>query len=141
MAFNKTELLGVINGRFDNLEKLLQLLLINNLVGDVNQSIQIIDETVDTRLNALLAMYGLSFGGFKSVYGMDILEVEIPDDIKLKVRELCLICADVRLIYPDKEPFFMFKSINGMQRKRVLQENISFGVKGKELHMNCIRRR
>lgn len=37
----------------------------------------------------------------------------------------------------NKELIFMFTSINGMQRKRIVQEGISFGVKGIEIHISC----
>jgi len=135
MAFNKTELLEKIDSRFDGIEKLLQLLLMNNLINDVDRSLMIMDETADLRIGELLEIYGCVFGGFKSIFDVEILVVEIPDDVKIKSKELCALCAEIRMICPDKEPFFMFDSINGMQRKRILQDKISFGVKSREIYI------
>ena len=35
-------------------------------------------------------------------------------------------------------PVFEFKTMNGMQRKRFVEENISFQIKDKEIHI-CAR--
>ena len=41
----------------------------------------------------------------------------------------------VNKVYPDAEPLFMYSRMNGMQRKSFLQNNISFGIKGKEIRL------
>ena len=135
MANDAAELFNKINIRFDDIEKLLQLLLVNNLIEDSNQIVRILDGDIDTELQNLIDKYGVKFGGFRTISDIEVLVVEVPEGIKLKAKELSNICFEIRHHYLDKEPLLMFRTINGMQRKRILQEGLSFGVYGKELHI------
>lgn len=135
MGNDIVSMLKKLDLRIDDIEKLLQLLLVNHLIDDAEQIIKVSDETIISNLQETLNRYGVECGGFKSINDIDVLIIEIPEDIKIKAKDLATICSEIKRDYTDKEPLLMFKSINGMQRKRILQEGISFGVQGKELHI------
>lgn len=124
-----------LNLRIDNIEKLLQLLLINDLVEDAESVIHASKPGLDSNVSDLIFQFGLEFEGFRNINGIEVLAVGIPDKAKITIKDLKQICSVTKSVYPDIEPVFMYKTINGMQRKRIMQENISFGVKSKELHV------
>lgn len=136
MTKDTEEVLKGINTRFDDIEKLLKLSLINNLMEDTEQIVKHTDAKCSSELQNILNGMGVVFGGFSTIYDLEVVIMEIPEGTKLKIRDYSWLCSEIHSYYPDKEPLLMFKTINGMQRKRILQEEISFGVQGKELHVS-----
>lgn len=137
VAYKTAELLDIINNRFDGVERLLRLMLVNELLDEAEQVVKVVDEPLDSKLSVILGKYGVNFGGFKSIHDIEILIIDIPEGVKVKSKEIASMYSEISELYLDKEPLFMFDIINGMQKKRIMQEGISFGVKGKELHITC----
>lgn len=124
-----------LNLRIDDIEKLLQLLLINDLVEDTDSVITSYDSTLDSNVRELILQVGLEFEGARSINEIEVLIFGVPDKAKITIKDVKQIYIATKCAYSDVEPVFMYKTINGMQRKRLMQESISFGVEGKELHV------
>ena len=131
------ELIQKLNLRIDGIEKLLQLLLINDLVDDSEYILHETKVEVDSNLKTIIIQYGLEIEGFQSINEIEVFVINVPATIKISIKDLKQIHLMMKNNYPAIEPLFLYDSINGMQRKRILQENISFGVKGRELHVSC----
>lgn len=124
-----------INSRIDNIEKLLQLLLINCLIDDAEAVIEVSENLVEAVVGDIISKYGLEFKGYKIINNIKVIILEIPVKVRVSLKELKKICDLLRQQDPNNEPLFMYNKINGMQRKSIIQAGISFGVKGKELHV------
>ena len=124
-----------LNLRIDEIEKLIQLLLINSLVEDAESVIQKSKIEIDSNVNALITQFGLVLEGFRCINEIEVLSVAIPTKARISIKDIKQIYFIIKSAYPTIEPLFMYQSINGMQRKRIMQEKISFGVKGKELYV------
>lgn len=83
----------------------------------------------------MLLKYGIKCGGYQRINDIGVIILEIPETIRVSIKELKKICCVIRNNNPDVEPLFIYNRINGMQRKSILQTDISFAVKGKELHI------
>lgn len=132
------DLIERLNIRIDDIEKLLQLLLINNLLDDAESVIKTSESSIDSDVSKTILKYGLEPEGFKNINDVEVFIIGVPDKTKITINDLIQICSVVKSVYPKTEPLFMYKTINGMQRKRILQENISFSVKGRELHVTSL---
>lgn len=124
-----------LNLRIDDIEKLLKLLLINDLVEDTDSVLFSNDFNLDSDVRKIATQFGLEFEGARSINEIEVLIFGMPDKAKITIKDVKQIYLATKFAYPDVEPVFMYKTINGMQRKRIMQENISFGVEGKELHV------
>lgn len=131
-----TESFQKLNLRIDEIEKMLQLLLLNDLVEDAENIVQISETNIDSKVRDLIFQFGLELVGFRNINEIETLVLGIPVKTKITIINLKWICSVIKSVYPNIEPVFMYKKVNGMQRKRILQENISFGVIGKELHVD-----
>lgn len=129
------EMFNKLNDRFDDLEKLLQMLLVNELIEETEQIIKPADIVVSSELQTYINRFGVKIEKFSTINDVQVMITEVPEGTKLKINDYCTLCSEIKTYYPDKEPLFILKTINGMQRKRFLQEEISFGVQGKELHI------
>lgn len=135
MSNNTVEIFNKLNDRFDDIEKLLQMLLVNELIDETEQIIKPTEIDVSSELQIHINRFAVKCGGFSTINDVQVIITEVPEGTKLKINDYCSLCSEIKTYYPDKEPLFIFKTINGMQRKRFMQEEISFGVQGKELHV------
>lgn len=124
-----------INLRIDDIEKLLQLLLVNNLVDDVANIVKVSEKCIEKNVSDAILKYGLEFKGYKTINDIEVIILEIPERTRISIKELKEICFIVKQCTSNIEPLFMYSKINGMQRKSIVREGISFGIKGKEIHV------
>ena len=61
--------------------------------------------------------------------------IEVPEKASITIRGLKQICSIIKSVYKEIEPLFIYKTLGNMQKKSILQENISYGVEKKELHL------
>ena len=78
---------------------------------------------------------GLEFEGFNKINDIEVITLNIPEGSKITIKTVKQVQIIVNKVYPDAEPLFMYSRMNGMQRKSFLQNNISFGIKGKEISL------
>ena len=135
MSNNTVGIFNKLNDRFDDIEKLLQMLLVNELIEETEQIIESAEMVVPSELKILMSNFFLKYGELSTINDVQVFITEVPEGTKLKISDYRLFYSKIRSYYPDREPLFIFKTINGMQRKRFMQEEISFGVKGKEIHV------
>ena len=112
---------------------MVKLLLVNSLI-DSSSSIQLYDnislpETLQEKMNRL----GFEVGVMNHNFDSQLLTIIVPSSVKFK--EIQYIFNLFYETVQEIEPLFQFSKINGMQRKRMLQEEISFHVVGKEIHV------
>lgn len=129
------KLLKETNLRIDGIEKILQLLLVNNLIDDAATIVEVSEKCIEKTVSDVILKYGLEFKGNKIINGIEVIMLEVPERIRISIKELKEICFIVKQSASNIEPLFMYSKINGMQRKSIVQAGISFGVKGKELHV------
>ena len=133
---NESKLREEINQLSKNvqgLESMVKLLLVNSLI-DSSSSIQLYDnislpETLQEKMNRL----GFEVGVMNHNFDSQLLTIIVPSSVKFK--EIQYIFNLFYETVQEIEPLFQFSKINGMQRKRMLQEEISFHVVGKEIHV------
>ncbi len=129
------ELVKKLDSKINDVEKLIQLLLINNLIDDVEDTIDISKKCIDERVNEKILKNGLEFEGFNKINDIEVITLNIPEGSKITIKTVKQVQIIVNKVYPDAEPLFMYSRMNGMQRKSFLQNNISFGIKGKEIRL------
>lgn len=129
------DIIQKLNVRLDSIEKLLNLLLISSLIEDIESIISLNDFILNIELKTLISKFGLKFQGIKRINEIKLLAFEIPDNRKISIKDLKHIYLKSKCIYTYIEPVFIYKSINGMHKKRIIQEKISFVVEGKEIHI------
>ena len=61
------ELVKKLDSKINDVEKLIQLLLINNLIDDVEDTIDISKKCIDERVNEEILKNGLEFEGFNKI--------------------------------------------------------------------------
>lgn len=121
----------------EEIENLIKLLLVNNLIGDVN-CLQI-DSKLEVNKNILIALekYKLVIGKQEIIGDSRVLYIILSNSIGIK--DIMYLHELFSEFQPDIEPVFQYEKINGMQRKRMIQEKISYHVIGKELHVFSLR--
>ena len=130
------EKLENINLRTSGIEKLLQLLLVNSLVEDVENIVEISEQPIEDVVSDIALKYGLQIDGCKKINNIDVIIFQVPREAKVSIKDIKQICFIVEKSHSNLEPVFMYTKINGRKKKSMIQENISFGVKGKELHIS-----
>lgn len=109
--------------------------MINNIIDDADGVIQMSEDSIEEQVCDEVLNYGLEIVGYKTINEIDVIIIEVPEEKKISIKELKQICLIVKQNYPTIEPLFMFSKINGMKRKSIIQANLSFAVKGRELHV------
>lgn len=121
----------------EELEKLIKLLLVNNLVDEAtcleNHDKLEINEDIILELKK----YNIEIGKQYIIEDSKILKAVVLNSIRIKD---IMYLHDLFIEFePDIELVFQFEKINGMQKKRMMQEKISYHVIGKELHVFSLR--
>ena len=139
---NEKDLAKILNAidmqgkRTDSIEQLLKMLLVNSLLNDFEiVSNENNDIVVDVEIEDILLNKGFGLGEVEEINGQEILYVLIPTSKKTPVSTLISIHRECMVINPSLIICFYFDQINGIQRKRILEEQISFCVKNKEFHI------
>lgn len=124
-----------IDERFDAMEKLLNLSLISSVINQMDADYPTetkMDQKIE-KLSNLLRQYD-AFLDKKEIYG-DRIAIYIRGEEPFNIAKVRFIADAVNEFCFDFVPVFMFEKLNGMQRKRMLEERISFCVQSKELYI------
>lgn len=121
--------------RLDAIEKLLNLSLVSSVINQMDAAYptkSIMDQRIEDLRN-LLRQYDLCLEK-KETYE-DRIVVYIRSTEPINIVKARLISEVVSEFGECFVPVFMFEKLNGMQRKRMLEERISFCVQSKELYI------
>lgn len=122
-----------INLNIQNLEKLIKLLLVNNLIDDFsfieNQDKLQINEEIVSELHK----NNLEIGKQVKIEDSMIIYIFVSNSIEFK--NILILRNMFIKFHPNIELVFQFEKINGMKRKRMMQEKISYHVIDRELHI------
>lgn len=121
----------------EEIEKMIKILLVNNLI-DESICVANGDELLANE-DVILALkkYNLQIGKENIIDGRKVVYFVVLN--KIEIKEIMYLHDLFMTLRPNIEPVFQFKKINGMQRKRMMQEKISYYVVGKELHIFSLR--
>lgn len=126
-----------VNLNVGELEKLIKLLLVNSLIDEATSLENQNKPEINENIILALKKYNMKIGKLSIIEDFKILYIVVSNSVGIKdiiyLHDLCI------KNQPDIEPVFQFKRINGMQRKRMMQEKISYQVIGKELHIFSLR--
>lgn len=132
---NFIEVLEKQSRRIDNIEQLLKLLLVNNVLNDIDRLHLAEEYQLDEEIKEFILQQGLSVGEFKVENGIRVLDINVPEGCKISVRKIIALRRTFVSSYPELVVCFNFLTLNGVQRKRLLEEQIAFCVKNKEIHI------
>ena len=125
-----TENMNQLNTNVQNLESMIKLLLVNSLIDSSSdiKHISAISEPVQHEMSRL----GFDLGPVYNSTDVTLQSIIVPNNVSFKdIRKIYdMFC----LFHPEVEPVFQFSKLNGMRRKRLLEEEISFHVINKEFH-------
>lgn len=121
--------------RIESIEQLLKMLLIDNMLNEIDEVQPIDNEKSDSWITEIIIQKGLTPEGYDTINDMDVFYVRVSPDCKVPVKKL----IDLKNECYEKDASlllcFCFDFINGMKRKRLLEEQISFCVKDREVHI------
>lgn len=89
-------------------------------------------------LRRLLTKHEMKLGVVKVEQDITFMFLENEGTRKYKFKDYDELNQKIKEKYQKIVPIFNFKKLNGMQRKRFLEENISFSVQDKEIHI-CVK--
>lgn len=123
--------------QIEELEKLVKLLLINSLVDEAAKQEMHLSYQLDENVISVFGKYNLKVTKQEIIEGSKILYVGVSSGAGIKnikhVHDLFKVShSDITLV-------FQFGKINGMQKKRLIEEKISFYVVDKELYIFALR--
>ena len=89
-------------------------------------------------LRWMLIKHEMKLGEVKAEQDITFIFLENEGTRKYKFKDYDELNQKIKEKYQKIVPIFNFNKLNGMQRKRFLEENISFSVQDKEIHI-CVR--
>lgn len=101
-------------------------------IADIKRDTEI---TIDPYLLKLLNHYNLDIGEQDRVCDINVVYILMPRHMGTAIGDVIYLNKKIKERYPEMEPVFKYETINGMHRKRLMQEKISFCVKGKEMRI------
>ncbi len=123
------------NVRIESIEKLLKMMIVKGLLREIDESISGSYQRVNSAIEDLLLKEGLAIGTFCIINGKEILNIIVPENLKISVSKVMSIRENCKYIDDTLEISFCFKTLHGNQRKRLLEEQISFCIEGSETHI------
>ena len=152
------ELIQKLNLKIDDVEKMIKLLLINNLIDDVqnvyksdveanlkeesvNNSFDDIKNTyksaieTDSEIKNIVSSNKMKLGKQEQINGINTISINIPLKINVSITGIRQVKNLIKTKYNHIEPVFRYEKINATQRKYVLQEKVSFSVRDKAIHI------
>lgn len=121
--------------RLESIEELLKISIANNLLNEMELIVQneknkkILKENISAYLNEKGIIESKHYKVFNKII------VELVCERKTTVRDIMEVHERVIKEGEGEIPLFCFDKLNGMQRKRMLEEKISFKIKNKEIHV------
>lgn len=134
------ELMRELNFKIDDIEKMVKLLLVNDLIENAEE-VFVRDEELEPAVTKVVESCGMKIGKCKKISGIMTIDIIVPRIENVSIKNIMRVNRLLKEKYPFYEPLFVYENINGMQRKRIIQENISFCVKNKEVHITASGRR
>lgn len=121
--------------RLDTVEELLKMLVVNSLVDDLKESAIKPDQILTIEARELLKSYDMNVIKSEKTGGFTFVYIEMGNKYKYKITDYIMINDYIKSKQEDLVPVFQFKIMNGMQRKRFIEENISFIIYEKETYI------
>ena len=131
----------LIYKRLDRIEELIKLLMVNSLIDDfkieqednTNQSesseaimqkaLQYPKEIMDT-----LDLYCMKITRTDTINGLDALYLSLDKDVKYVMNDFLYLDEYIKNYNGHYIPIFCFDSLNGMRKKRFVEEKISYAT-------------
>lgn len=128
-----------LNQRLDNLEELLRISVVQRVIEDVG----------DNRVGDIAGLLARSQGrallrGLKKLWRLsctctfsfgNATCLLLTSKESLNIRLIRNVNAWLKENHPDYTPVYFFQTLNGTLKKRLREENISFCLAGRELHV------
>lgn len=130
--------------RMDSVERLLKLLIVNSILDEANDDNKnkllnnVGGDCSWNELEEVVASYEMIIIRIENFNGCNLVYIEPNKELRYKFMEFYNLNMYIKSEYSKVIPVFCFDTINGMQRKRFVEENISFYIKDKEIHI-CSR--
>ena len=122
-----------IDKRLNGIEKVLKMLVVNSLVDDIDKERMQLDRNEEfNKIVDFLSQYKLTIGRTDETNGFTLVYVFTNTKQKFKTKDYLLINQKLVNTFEHVVPVFGFDTLNGMQRKRFIEESISFQITGKE---------
>ena len=126
-----------VDERLDAIEKLINLSLLSSVMDQMDKvcqqdGTQKSDQRID-EVKEILHQHAFELDK-KEIHG-DKVAVYIKSLYQVSISKVRLISVAVQNMDRDLIPVFLFERLNGNQRKRMLEERISFCVPNKELYI------
>lgn len=129
------KLIASIYDKVENSEKLLQLILANELIDQLEmedcQKEKYINVTKEVK--EILKLKKLESNRIEKVLNRQCFFIDVTRGISIQdIKAICMVFYEYQT---DFVPVFNYKKINGNQKKALLREHISFCVEGKEFYL------
>lgn len=125
-----------IDKRLSSIEEVLKMLVVNSLINDIDKErVQQDRYELNEEFNEIvdfLSQYKLTIGRTDETNGFTLVYVFTNTKQKFKTKDYLLINQKLVNTFEHVVPVFCFDTLNGMQRKRFIEESISFQITGKE---------
>ena len=125
-----------IDKRLSSIEEVLKMLVVNSLINDIDKErVQQDRYELNEEFNEIvdfLSQYKLTIGRTDETNGFTLVYVFTNPKQKFKTKDYLLINQKLVNTFEHVVPVFCFDTLNGMQRKRFIEESISFQITGKE---------
>lgn len=130
-----------IDKRLNGIEEILKMLVVNSLIDDIDKERMRLDRNeLNEEFNEIvdfLSQYKLTIGRTDENNGFTLVYVFTNTKQKLKTKDYLLINQKLVNTFERVVPVFCFDTLNGMQRKRFIEESISFQITGKEMFIRA----
>ena len=125
-----------IDKRLSSIEEVLKMLVVNSLINDIDKErVQQDRYEWNEEFNEIvdfLSQYKLTIGRTDETNGFTLVYVFTNPKQKFKTKDYLLINQKLVNTFEHVVPVFCFDTLNGMQRKRFIEESISFQITRKE---------
>lgn len=121
--------------RLNNIEEMLKLLIVNSLMDDFKIKEEQYNESSSCRkeITDTLDLYCIKLTKMELNNGFELLYLSLDENVKYTMNDFIYLNEYITEIDGQYIPVFCFNSLNGMRRKRLTEEGISYQVTNKEL--------
>lgn len=124
-----------IDERFDMIEKMVNLSLLSSLIDQMEQNVKNAgeDDSEIVQLESILQEHGFevdkreNYENTTVIYTRGLKQINVP---RVHIAQNIVHDSGIVAI-----PVFIFEGLKGNQRKRLMEEHISFYIPGRELHI------
>lgn len=133
----------LLTERLDSIEKLLKMLVVNSLADDLNDINN--GEPCDNKcelsseLKKFLKDHNLIAVDTRLQNGFTLVYIETEEFVKYRIKDYQTLNCKIKDTFYGTIPVFKFTFLNTRRRKRFMEEDISFCIHEKEIHI-CARK-